>query len=113
MKIFALITLIFNILTIIVLSIGIIHKFENPKNKAVYGYIIAANMIPYLILLSIFALLEIFTTHIFSTILFLFSIISPFIIGKLVKYETLQFYTVIQILCFLLSAVIIIHNYFI
>ena len=43
-----------------------------------------------------------------NKIIILLFIISPFIIGKLVTYEKLKFYSIIQILCVILSLVFII-----
>ena len=111
MTLIGILTLIFNIIAIAILAFGLFHTFEHPKNKAIYGYTIAGSCIPYLILLTIFVILEILQgNYKFSCLLF--CVISPFIIGKLVKYETLKFYTAIQILCFVISAVVLIIKYF-
>lgn len=84
---------------------GLFYNFKHPKNKAIYGYLITSSIILYIITLSI-ALINGFIEkyYFYSFILFL-CIISHFIIGKLVKYETLKKYTIIQILCYVLSLI--------
>ena len=106
MLILAILTILMNIAAIAVLAAGLFCKFENPKHKAIYGYTIAGSCIPYLILLTILIILEILHGN-YKYSYLLLCVISPFIIGKLVKYETLKLYTSIQILCFMVSAVII------
>ena len=94
-----------NILSILIFLVGLFYNFEQPKVKAVYGYVIAGCVIPYLLLLSFVGIYELILKHnLYSFILFL-CVISPFVIGKLVKYETLKKYTVIQIICFIVSLV--------
>lgn len=107
MNIITLTALIFNILAILVLCVGLFFKIENPKSKAVYGYVIAGGMIPYMLTLSNFAFYDSFIRHNFWSLLLILCVISPFIIGKLVRYETLKKYTVIQILCFCVSLVVL------
>ena len=103
MKIIIGLTIISNILAILVTAFGLFHKFENPKTKAVYGYTMAGAIIPYMFMLSTFIGLELVYKHNINYTWLLLCIISPFIIGKLVKFETLKKYTVIQILCFCAS----------
>lgn len=99
--------IIINILLIKMLLIGLFHKFKQPKHKAVFGYTIAANMALYIFWLSIIAICGFVTNHnLYSLILFLCAI-SPFIIGKLVNYNSLKLYTVIQILICLFSLAIL------
>ena len=107
MNIITLITIILNIVAILVLCAGLFHKFENPKNKAVYGYVIAGGMIPHMLALSIYVISDIIVNRNFWSILLILCVISPFIIGKLVKYETLKIYTLIQILCFCTSLAVL------
>lgn len=107
MNIITLITIILNIVAILVLCAGLFHKFENPKNKAVYGYVIAGGMIPYMLALSIYVISDIIVNRNFWSIFLILCVISPFIIGKLVKYETLKIYTLIQILCFCTSLAVL------
>ena len=97
--------IIINILSIIILLIGLFYNFKQPKNKAIYGYLVAGCMLLYIITLSlplIYGLLE--KHYLYSFILFL-CIISPFIIGKRVKYETLKKYTTVQIICYFVSLI--------
>ena len=99
--------IIINILLITVLLIGLFHRFEHPKRKAIFGYTVTASMIMYILLLGIIAIYELFVNHnLYSIILFL-CIISPFIIGKLVNYNSLKRYTIIQILSCLVSLIIL------
>ena len=100
--------IVINILSIIVLSAGLFHRFEHPKQKAIYGYIITASMIMYILLLGFIAIYGLFVNHnlLYNLILFL-CVISPFIIGKSVNYNSLKLYTIIQILCFLFSLIIL------
>lgn len=96
---------IVNALAIFILLVGLFYNFEQPKIKAVYGYSIAACVIPYLVLLILIGMYGLVVNHnLYSLIVFL-CVISPFVIGKLVKYETLKKYTFIQILCFCVSLV--------
>lgn len=112
MNIISIITLITNILAILVLCVGLFFKIENPKSKAVYGYVIAGGMIPYMLMLSVFVIADLIIGHNFSSGLLILCVISPFIIGKLVRYETLKKYTTIQILCFLVSMIWIFIEYY-
>ena len=96
--------IVVNILSLIVLLIGLLCNFE-PKAKAVYGYYIAGCMLMYLALLSFIGIYGLVINHnLYCLILFL-CVISPFVIGKLVKYETLKKYTVVQLMCFVVSLV--------
>ena len=97
--------IIANILSIIVFLIGLFYNFQQPKVKAVYGYTIAGCVIPYLVLLSIIGAYGLVVNHNLYSLILLFCVASPFIIGKLVKYETLKLYTFIQIICFVVSLV--------
>ena len=95
--------IIVNILSIIMLLIGLFYNFKQPQNKAVYGYLIAGCMILYMIgigFASIYGLFE--NRYLYSIILFL-CIISHFITGKLVTYETLKKYTVMQMMFYVVS----------
>ena len=100
-------TIVLNILAILVLCIGLFFRIENPKSKAVYGYAIAGGMIPYMLALSIYVLADVIINRHFWSILLILCVISPFIIGKLVRYETLKKYTFIQSLCFCVSLVVL------
>lgn len=112
MKNLAVITGIFNILAIIILMLGIFFKFENPKNKAVYGFVLVGGMISYMFLLSLYIVLDVLLKQKFISILMFVCVLSPFIIGYFVKYETLKKYTIIQILCFSISLFFFYFRYF-
>ena len=103
--------IIVNILSIIVLFIGLVYNFNQPKNKAIYGYSIAGSMLFYIIILSVIALYDLFINKLLYFLILLLCVISPFVIGKLVKHETLKKYTVIQIVCFVVSLVTLIMNF--
>lgn len=103
--------IIVNILSIIMLLIGLFYNFKQPKNKAIYGYLIAGCMLFYIITLSLVLIYGFFVKHyLYSVILFL-CIISHFIIGKFVKYETLKKYTIAQIMCYVVSLVTLLLNF--
>ena len=105
MRIVLISAIIVNILSIIMFLIGLFYNFKLPKNKAMYGYLIAGCMILYIITLSLVLIHGFWVRHfLYSFVLFL-CLISHFIIGKLVKYETLKKYTIIQILCYFVSLI--------
>ena len=108
MKILMYLTLFFNISCILVLIYGLFANFANPKHKAVYGYTIAGTMLPLLLMLSLIAIKEMIFANFIMALLFIISILSPFIIGKFVTYKTLKGYTVLQILFFCMSFIILI-----
>ena len=91
--------IVVNILSVIMLLIGLFYNFKQPKNKAVYGYIIAGSLLFYVIILSIIAIYSLLINKILYSLLLILYIISPFIIGKLVRYTTLKKYTTAQIIC--------------
>lgn len=103
-------SIIVNILAIIVLLMGLLYNFKQPKIKAIYGYCVAGSMIMYIAILTIAAIYGLIVKHHVYSIILLLCVISPFIIGKLVKYETLRKYTIIQIICFTASLVILLLN---
>ena len=105
--------IIVNILSVILLLIGLFYNFKQPKNKAIYGYLIAGCMLLYIIVLGLTLIYGFLgKQYLYSLVLFL-CIISPFIIGKLVKYETLKKYTTIQIMCYVLSLFTLFINFII
>ena len=92
------------------LLIGLFYNFKQPKNKAVFGYLITGCMLLYIITLSIAIIYGFIGKHyLYSLILFL-CIISHFIIGKLVKYETLKKYTIAQIMFYVVSLAALLLN---
>ena len=100
-----------NILSIIMLPIGLFCNFDQPKYKAVYGYLIAGCMLLYMLMLGMTLIYGLFVKHyLFSLILFL-CIISHFIIGKLVTYETLKKYTIAQVMCYIVSLITLLLNF--
>ena len=96
-----------NIVAIIELLVGLFYNFVQPKNKAIFGYSVVGSMLAYVILLGLFVIRGwISNVDLYCFILTLCAI-SPFVIGKLVKYETLKKYTIIQIIFFIISLVIL------
>jgi len=103
--------IIVNILSVILLLIGLLYNFKHPKNKALYGYLITSCMILYIITLSLALIYGCFEKHyLYSFVLFL-CVISHFIIGKLVKYETLKKYTIVQIMFYVVSLITLLLNF--
>lgn len=103
--------IIANILSIIMLPIGLLYNFKQPKNKAIYGYLIAGCVLIYILTLSLALIYGFIKKHyLYSLVLFL-CIISHFIIGKLVTYETLKKYTVVQIMCYFVSLITLLLNF--
>ena len=111
MLILAILTILMNIAAIAVLAAGLFCKFENPKHKAIYGYSIAGSTLPYLFLLSALILTEVILHGNLKFSCLLLCVISPFIIGKIVRYETLKKYTFIQILCYCASLAVLVVKY--
>ena len=95
--------IIVNIFSIIVLSLGLFCNFEQPKNKAIFGYCVVGALILYIITLSIATIYKLIVKPDLYCIPTLLCVISPFVIGKLVRFETLKKYTIIQIICFIVS----------
>ncbi len=94
-----------NLAAIVGLSFVLFYNFVHPKNKAIFGYYIAGNIFLYLVLLGLVIIREWILKPNLSCFVLALCIISPFVIGKLVKYETLKKYTVIQIIFFIISLV--------
>jgi hypothetical protein len=95
--------IIVNIFSIIVLLLGLFCNFEQPKNKAIFGYCVVGALILYIITLSIATIYKLIVKPDLYCIPTLLCVISPFVIGKLVRFETLKKYTIIQIMCFIVS----------
>ena len=94
-----------NILSIIILLIGLLCKFKQPKNKAIFGYCVFGSILLYTALLGIVAIC--FGISNFGLYCFILTlcIISQFMIGKFVRYETLKKYTILQIMFYTVSLV--------
>ena len=103
--------IIVNILSIIILSVGIFYNFENPRGKAIYGYFVVGSMLLYIISLCFAVIYGLFMKHNFYSYILILCVISPFIIGKLVKYETLKKYTIAQVACFIVSLAILLLKF--
>jgi hypothetical protein len=103
--------IIVNILAIIVLTIGLLYNFKEPKNKAIFGYWVVGSMILYILFLSIAFVFGVFVKHNLYSIILLLCVVSPFAIGKFVKYETLKKYTAAQIICFVVSLAVLLLKF--
>jgi len=114
MNILIKIALITNIIQIILFLSGTIllfYKHATPKTRA---DVATANAIVLLMYFACFSVLLIEgflkgETIYLASIIFL---IAPFIIGKLVRYQTLKKYSIIQFLVFSLSLVYLLKLYF-
>ena len=105
MRIIMLPAIVINIIAAILLTIGLVYDFKNPKSKAVFGYVFVGSLILYIIALCAAIIYKlIIKPDLYCLILFL-CVISPFVIGKLVRYETLKKYTIIQIAFYIVSLI--------
>ena len=111
MRVVLVLAVIINILAILMLLFGLFYNFKQPKSKAVFGYMIALCIFLYILTLGLALIYGGFKgNYLYSFILFL-CIISHFAIGKLVRYETLKKYTVIQIMCYGVSLITLSLNF--
>ena len=108
---FLIFAIFINLLSVAVFLLGLFLNFQNPKNKALFGYLMIGNMILYLFILSVIIIYELLFNHSLLSYILIFCVISPFIIGKLVKFETLKKYTLIQILSFIVSLGVLVILY--
>lgn len=108
MYLVVLLAIFVNIAAIVGLLIGLFHNFEQPKSKAIFGYYVAGSMILYVVLLGLVVIRGWIIDHDFWCFILTLCVISPFLIGKLVKYPTVKKYTVIQIMVFIVSLVTLI-----
>lgn len=77
-----------------------ITKHMSPMHASDYISSIAALLLGYIIISFIIA---VFAQGIFNKIIFLFFCASPFIVGKFVTYKRLKIFSVLQILCVIIS----------
>ena len=112
MRIIEILAIIVNTLSAIILLIGLFYNFKHPKNKAIYGYLVAGCMIIYIITLSLALINGLIGKHYLYGFILFSCIISHFIIGKLVKYETLKKYTTAQIMCYIVSLITLLSNFY-
>lgn len=110
MYIVSILAIIINIISILTLLTGLFYNFKNPKSKAMYGYLITGCMLLYIIILILALVFGFLEKQYFYSIILLLCIISHFIIGKLVKYETLKKYTIIQTIIYIMSLIILFIN---
>ena len=103
--------IIVNILSILLFATGLFYSFKKPKNKAIFGYSIAGGLIMYIITISMAFVYGLIIKPVLYCFILLLCAISPFAIGKLVKYETLKKYTVVQIICLTVSLAIMLLEF--
>ena len=107
MRIVTYLALIINILTILVFITALFGKFNNPKHQAVFGYVMVGTIITYLIFMGLYLVASLIFAHNLSALWMLLFMAAPFVIGILVKFETLKLFTVLQILTFCASLLFI------
>lgn len=107
MHIIFFLTIIANVLSILILLIGLLYNFKQPKNKAIFGYSVVGSMLAYIVFLGLVVISWGISNLDLYCIVLVLCIISPFVLGKLVRYETLKKYTVLQIMFFTISLVIL------
>jgi hypothetical protein len=105
--------IIVNILSVIMLLIGLLYNFKQPKNKALYGYLLAGSMLLYIITISLALIYGFFEKYYLYSIVLFLCIISHFVLGQLVKHETLKKYTIVQIMCYIVSLFTLFTNFII
>ena len=103
------IAILFNLFVIFVFIPGLFLKFQNPNIKAIYGYTMTFGMFLYILTILLFIIANYKNSYIFAILIS--CLLSPFIIGKLVSYKTLKIYTILQIICFLISFIILLMLY--
>ncbi|MCQ2957658.1 MAG: hypothetical protein MJ180_02020 [Candidatus Gastranaerophilales bacterium] len=114
MKLFLISLIFINIIMLAILIIGYIFEFKkdiNPKHKASIGVLMAIFMALYITGFGIFGIINLFINKILLAFLMFFFIALPFVIGYLVKYDTLKKYSIWQIICFLSSLAVLIRLY--
>ena len=105
--------IVINAITILIFLTAYIFEFHysvNPKLKAICGLYSTVAMLLYLLSLIITVFYHIYYANAFGMLLLPF-IFMPFLIGRVVRYETLKKYTILQILCFIFSFVILLSIY--
>lgn len=108
MRIVFSLAIVANILSIIILLTGLIYNFKQPKNKAIFGYSVVGSLLAYIVFLGFVVIYWSFSKLDLYCFVLALCTISPFVIGKLVRYETLKKYTVLQIMFFSISLITLI-----
>lgn len=103
MRIYIYLTILVNLISVLFLIMGFVYEFKTPDKKALFGYYLIGSMFIFLVFLSLFILAEIIIIHNYNIIPFFICLISPYVIGYLAKYNTYKFYTIIQIIIFLIN----------
>ncbi len=96
--------LFFEILALFLFNLFFIGKlfiFNKKKPRIVSYYVAFTTFV--LVLYCVFAFLLIIKCDFINKLFFLFFAVSPFIIGRLITFKTLNFYTNLQMFCILLS----------
>ena len=112
MKLLTLALIIINFVVALSFAIGFIMNFKsgvNPKHKALVGLIIGISTTVYLAGLIALSIIYICLNKLLLSGVFLFFAMIPFIIGYLVKYDTLKKYSYWQLVFFIGSLLILIR----
>lgn len=88
----------------ILFAIRVLGKFKDAGKLSAFVSVIAISLILYIIFAIILA---IFVQDYSHKVILILLAISPFLIGKLVNYEKLKFYSTIQIICAILGVVFV------
>jgi len=94
-----------NIVAILLFAVGLFFvcdKEVNTKHKAMLGVAMAITLALYILLLSLVAIFFALQGKIVALALILFVVVL-FPLGHYSKYETVKIFTILQILCFVLS----------
>ena len=102
--------IVVNIILIAILLTALFYSFKTPKNKAMFGYAIVGGLLLYLVFLGLYIILELLIKQNFNVLYLIVCLLSPFVIGYFVKYNTLKKYTFIQILFLFSSLIYILIN---
>lgn len=103
MRIFIYLTILVNLISVLFFITGLVYNFQTPEKKASFGYYLLSSMYLFLIFLFLLIFAEIFIMHNYNILPFVICLISPYIIGYFAKYNTYKFYTIVQIIIFLIN----------
>ena len=104
------VNIIFEIICVLIVLLLIVRTFfpDLFKNSNVNSPVMALLGGLFIFYVILCAILSVITFGFVNKIIFILFGISPFIIGKLVSYQKLKIYSIIQVLCVILSLVFVI-----
>ena len=103
------IVILINLITILVFIVGFVLNTKQgvqPKIKANFGVFMGISTVAYLLSMIFVAIIGLIKGQ-YLWLNFLIFVIIPFVIGKFVQYKTMKFYSVLQIICFIASFVLL------